>query len=310
MQEKYSKYYLAEEYGVDTDNVVVIKNGEALGNGNEQTEAEYNAMLEYFLKNDFSTEEFYEAACNLIDVQSYIDYIHTHVYLCSLDMDEGRNGALWKSTENRGTGYEDGRWRWLLYDLDYTGNTDPEYYGVSNMAELNMFTTEFRFVSGSINSLNIFDALRVNAEFTEQFVLSFMDIANTCFSEEHVQEVFEQWGEDIHWSDDFFLLRYDYAVEDLAEEFSLTGTVEELTLTMEEPEGGLITLNTCTPDLEDGTWTGCYYTDYPVTLTAEAAEGYHFVRWTGDVESSEQSISVTLTEGGVQIEAVFEKNEE
>ncbi|MCC8139707.1 MAG: CotH kinase family protein [Lachnospiraceae bacterium] len=311
IQEKYSKYYLSEEYGVDMEDVAILRNYSVTGSSDSSMEAEFAEMMEFFQNGDFSTEEAFEEACEKIDMQSYIDFMVTNIYLCNMDMSDRYNQLTWRTCEDDGTEYGDGKFRWLLYDLDYVETNHLDFYEVGNMAELNSFTAPIRFdVNGSsMDEMILFSALRDNESFREQFVTSFLDMANTCFSLEHATEVLEKWGEDIHWHNDFFLLRFDYAAEYLAEEFSLTGTLEELTLSINDTEGGSVQLNTCTPDLSDGSWSGKYYTDYPVTLTAVAASGYRFVGWTGSVTGSEETITVDLAGGGAQIEAVFEKIE-
>lgn len=76
---------------------------------------------------------------------------------------------------------------------------------------------------------------------------------------------------------------------------------------------GTVTLNSISPDLSGQNWSGRYYTDYPVALTAEAPEGYSFVGWeieggeTVSGSASDAQIQVRL-ETDTEIRAVFEEN--
>ena len=63
-------------------------------------------------------------------------------------------------------------------------------------------------------------------------------------------------------------------------------------------------VNTSVVDLSDGSWSGQYFTDYPITVTATPAPGAKFVVWQGDVESDQNTITVPM-DGGVHLEAVF-----
>lgn len=310
LQEKINKYYLHDVYGVDMDNVSIVQDWET-SEGRIESEVEYAEMLDWFAQTDFSDEQSFRRACDKIDMQSFIDFICASVYLCNMDMSEGHNHIIWKSNENRNTEYEDGKWRWILYDLDQTGGIDLEYYNVSNQAEINAFSTprQHSTTHSAIDDMVIFSALRHNEEFNKQFVLSFMDMANTCFSVENVEEVLKKNGETLHWHDDFFLLRYDNAVEHLKEEFSLSGTLEKLNLKINDPLGGYVKLNTCIPDLEDGEWSGKYYTDFSITLTAVPREGYYFAGWEGDLENTEEEITIEMVQGGIDLTAIFEKVE-
>ena len=66
-------------------------------------------------------------------------------------------------------------------------------------------------------------------------------------------------------------------------------------------KAGVISINTLTPELADGAWSGQYFVDYPITVYAKANPGYRFVGWTGDVEGYEESMDVTLKEEGTYI---------
>ena len=136
-----------------------------------------------------------------------------------------------------------------------------------------------------------------------------MDMANVNFELNNVKKVFEQWDCSIERFGDFFEKRFDYIVPYMAEEFGITGTLENVTLKINDSNAGQIKINTTIPNLESGSWTGKYYTDYPVTVMATAAKGYRFVGWTGDVASNEQAIEAEVLEDGIVLEAVFEKIE-
>lgn len=113
IQEKFSSHYLNEKYGVDRKNIFIIKNA-YVDNGKNSDINYYTELLDYFEQSDFSAEEAYEEAGRIIDIQSYIDFFCANIYLGNMDMWEGHNYVLWRSYEDRGTGYEDGRWIWQI----------------------------------------------------------------------------------------------------------------------------------------------------------------------------------------------------
>ena len=69
--------------------------------------------------------------------------------------------------------------------------------------------------------------------------------------------------------------------------------------------GGSVKINTITPDYSKGSFTGSYVTEYPVTLTAIAKEGYEFAGWTNSQETSPQ-ITVDMSTAST-LEAKFIK---
>lgn len=306
--EKYSKYYLKDIYGVDKDNVIIIKGHEAT-EGPADAYDYYSDIRGFASINDLSDPENYNRFKEKADVQSYIDYICANVYLCNMDMSETKNEMLWRTVENENTEYGDLRWRWMIYDMDCVEWLDCSYYEVEEKAAINSFSQVMQYTEMSMKDQSIYASCKNNPEFVKQFVLSFMDMANVNFSLENVKDAFEVWDTTLEGSMlTFFEHRFDYIVPYMAEEFGLTGTLEEVTLKVNDPSGGTIHLNTTTPDLSDGSWTGRYYTDYPVTVTAVPEEDYRFVGWRGSINSEENSLEAEVTAGGITLEAVFEKN--
>lgn len=307
--EKYNKYYLQEKYQVNPENVIIIKDDGAT-EGPEDAYDYYLSVLGSAAINDLSLPEEYERFKTKADIQSYIDYICANVYLCNMDMSETKNTMLWRTIENEGTEYGDGRWRWMIYDMDCVEWMNWSYYDAPEKAAVNSFTNVMQFTGMAIDEHKIYASCKKNPEFAKQFVLSFMDMANVNFSVENVERVFAKWDTELDDNlEKFFEHRFEYIVPYMAEQFDLTGTLEEVTLEVNEVEGGTIQLNTTTPDLSEGSWTGKYYTDCPVTVTAVPADGYEFVGWSGSEISESDIIEVEVREGGIILEACFRKIE-
>lgn len=135
-----------------------------------------------------------------------------------------------------------------------------------------------------------------------------MDMANVNFAVKNVKTAFEKWDrkldEDLQR---FFEHRFNYIIPYMAEEFGLTGTLEKVKLKVNDVEGGKIQLNTTIPDISDGSWSGKYYTDYPVTVTAIPNDGYEFAGWSGSVKSDSATIEAEVVNGGITLEAMFVK---
>ena len=192
--EKYSKQYFEQRYGVKGDNLLVIKDGE-ISEGTEENLLFYKWLLKQAETKDLSIPENYEEIESLMDVQSYIDYICTNVYLCNMDLSQLKNYMLWKSVEDDGTEFGDMRFRWMIYDIGaLDGQISRAYYQVNSKAEVNSFSTKGRYVGHSINEHTIYQALKANPLYCKKFVLSFMDMANVNFAIENVEKVFKQWN--------------------------------------------------------------------------------------------------------------------
>lgn len=306
--EKYNKDYLNEVYGVSPDNVILIKN-QGIGEGPENSYDIYGGLLAYVANTDLSVEENYRTLEQMADMQSYIDYICANVYLCNMDMSETKNYLCWRTIMDDGSDVGDTRWHWMMYDTDCVEWMNWSYYDASEKAEVNSFTETMQFTGMAVDEHLLYSSAKKSEIFRKQFVLSFLDMANVNFSMENVTKIFEEWNSSTDIYGSFFEHRFDYIVPYMAEEFELSGTLENVTLKINDPNGGMIHLNTTAPDLSHGSWTGKYYTDYPVTVTAIPAEGYEFAGWSGSVTADSATIEAEVLAGGITLEAVFEKTE-
>jgi len=288
LREKYNEDYMSVVYGVPKDKIEILES--------------IPLVLKNFIEeHDLSKEEDYKEFCELVDVQSYIDYMTVNLYACNMDFSEYWNYKIWRTTEKTDDFYGDGRYRWLLYDVDCFGWYGAECYKIDSFAEAGKFS------GVAMNQHMVYRALKSNEDFCRRFVLSFMDIVNHNFAYDRVAEHSAELGYDISIFSGFFENRSDVIVPALAREFELQGTLEEITLAVNDETAGYVQMNTITPDLTNGSWTGKYYTDYPVTITAVPNDGYEFVGWKcGDEIIKNTQIEVQLTEGGCLWEAVFE----
>ncbi|MDE5596808.1 MAG: hypothetical protein K2J04_03145, partial [Lachnospiraceae bacterium] len=112
--------------------------------------------------------------------------------------------------------------------------------------------------------------------------------------------------------------RKPYAVQYLKDDFCLTGSLALVEVEINNAAAGSIIVNTVELTFDDSTkWSGEYYTDYSITLSAVANEGYQFVGWkqisaidkesSDSVLSEEKSIELTFDARGISLQAVFEK---
>lgn len=300
--ERYDNQYFRQNYNVS--NPIVVKDNVPKPDTLPASEVgTYEEFMFWADHTDFSQPENYAQLLEEVDLQSYIDYISINYYLCNYDFSQWHNCILWRSPAKIDTGYRDKRWRWCLYDVDagyYAAFTD--YPGPPS--EINVFNRPFPQTDIILNQNTLFLALKQNPDSRRQFVLSFMDIGNCNFAPERIAPVLAQYGLDLDWNSGFFRDRPTHAAQHLAQEFGLTGTLETVTITTSDASLGSVQVNTSVVDLSDGSWSGQYFTDYPITVTAQPAPGAKFVGWQGDVESDQNAITVPM-DGGVHLEAVF-----
>ena len=122
--------FVEGRYSVPADNVNIIRlnGGPEAVSELERDLAQYNEVKDYVDTHDLSIDEYYTQFCEMVDIDSLIDYYCTQLFFGNGD-GYIYNNAMWRSRKKGSGSYEDGKWRFLLIDLD---NTDG--YGSSDGA--------------------------------------------------------------------------------------------------------------------------------------------------------------------------------
>lgn len=175
MQEKLEDNYIEAHYHIDTDNVTTVKNGEY--EGDEAVYQDYADFFEWAVNADMTDSANYGKFCEKIDVQSLIDFIITESYICNWDsLVNVNNTMLWRANETDDSNpYADGKWRFMLYDTEYSAGFNGMEYTYNYIANMDN--------SGEIGSMgSLFYNLINNDEFSAQFIKSYEAAITTNFS--------------------------------------------------------------------------------------------------------------------------------
>ncbi len=336
LQERYaSEAYMEGHYGLNTDDYYLLAGslyGYKAKNHKEDTlkatETSFRILRDFAASADLSDDKNYDKLCSMMDIDSFIDVYAARLYSADAD---------WSWYKNMYLLFYDNKWHWLIYDIDggfgAFANSDPD---MDSFSQPRLIKTE------SLATDPFFPHLMENDRFRRQFVNTFMDLANYTFEENKVrgeltdfytryreacakssarypEEVWSLRGDlqTNFYQDlcteliDFFSQRDDYIIPYMQSYFSLTGNKVSVTIHNDQPEAGRIRINSISPDLDkEGNWTGSYFTDYPVTLTAQPEEGWQFVGWktkTGTL-ADKTALSTDLSfDGDTKVTALFKK---
>lgn len=315
LMEKYGDDYLEENYGVTAGEAVIAKDNKI--EGEDPADRVYlDELKQYVVEHDFLTEEEYQELNTVIDMQSYLDYYATEAYIERSGDWPIYNEACWRSKEKGKDTYHDGRWRWMIYDV--------------NWSCLSRNQVEENTIAYIKENDKLFYKLSQNKNFQRDFTITVCDLMNSVFKTENVaprlmsliertktsvlRDLKKYYGDNITIEDyekevddlsGFFIERSPYMLQYLKEEFGLRGTVENVSVGCST--GGSVQLNTIMIPAETECFTGQYFTDYPIELAAIPEEGYRFVGWSGDVTGGSASMEVRIKTGGVVLQALFEK---
>ena len=107
IREKTDTSYVERHYGYSKEEIDFIESNNVVKAGSIDS---YNQLLNYVNNNDMKSEEVYKYLETQIDMQELANYWVTVTYF---DQFDPMNIKFYKAKEN-------GKWRWILFDLDQT----------------------------------------------------------------------------------------------------------------------------------------------------------------------------------------------
>ena len=330
LTERVSDDFINSHYGIKKSDVIIVKNDE-LEEGTEQDFKDWQELVKKYATADMTNKENYEDFCKNFDVQSYIDYFAAQIYWSNSDWPQ-RNLAAWKTNAVDETNpYADGKWRMFLFD---TESGQGLYDSQNNSVNTNSFNL---IASKTDDCSRMFINLLSNEEFREQYTVTMMDLANYNFDPEktasainyykdnYKQQILdtyerffsnslsgqrgeEKFEKEYRTITNFYQNREQYITQYMQRGFGLKGSLAKVDIT-NNAEKGTVCLNTLTLD-GLSSWSGEYFTDYPITVKALPNEGCTFERWEvsgADIDSSKLTsaeLEIPLS-GAVSVRAVY-----
>ncbi len=318
IREKINEHYAAALGDTGPDDVDIIGldtdqpagDPEIIGGDAEH----YELMLAFVGSADMQTAHALETVGSMMDVDSFIDYMITQIFVGNTDW-PGNNVKLWRPRT------ADGRWRWILFDLDFGfGRWNPEDFRHNTLA----FAAEPNGPQWPNPpwSTFLFRKLLENSAFRTAFVNRYADFLNAYFDADAMNSVLDnvqaliasempdhiaRWGGSYSgWLGQISNLRYfarnrGAAADAHVQAFFGLGSRQPITI--DATGGGFVSVNRLRVDRFP--WTGNYYPAVPLPLTANSYPGYRFTGWTGSVESGDRTISVN-TLRALSLQANFE----
>ena len=327
IMERVSDDFLKSHFGIEKDSAAIIKNGE-LEEGTDADLNDWNQLMQTCASSDMSNAQNYAQLCEKLDIQSYIDYFAAQIYWNNSDWPQN-NLAVWRaSVPEEGNPYADGKWRMFLFDTEFSTGL----YGTTTTVNTNAFE---RIAKENKPACQMFTNLLKNEEFSEQFAVTLMDLANENFKQENTDSVISYYdsfrqqivatlkrygaGQGFGGSAEntyssavdtvksFFSQRKNSVIEHMKRATGISGQTNTLTVS-NQSSSGTVKVNTIT--MNNDKWSGEYLDSLTMKLTAEPAEGASFSHWevTGATlsasELSNPTIEFKLT-SDVTVSAVY-----
>ena len=332
--EEYSDHAIENNFGVANQNVIIIKNGR-VEDGVESDIEIYEQMFDFISQGDMTDPALYQQAADMLDLPGFAQYCAYHLYIANADgIFQNNNWMIWRARDNDGTAYGDGKWRFLLFDTEHSADIWGDGRDFLNDNITDAITND-----GSEHEdrhpQKLFHSLYQNEDFRREFIMALCDLRNINYSTPRVEAALKElspiyqklmrdtylrfgpdwialWSLDTHQANEIEQLatymrgRYDKFPYLLKKIIGFDYPVEA-TVTVSDAALGTVQVNrTAIPQTN---YTGLYFTEYPITLTAIPAEGGTFKGWTADgaTLSSETDATITVSfEKAFTVQAIFE----
>lgn len=281
LRERSNADLLYTTHGLDDDEVKILDQSTISG------DPEYLDMLNYILLNDITKADVYEQLKTKMDVNNYINYLITQIYLGNYDWPHN-NIKMWKKKEN-------GKWRWILFDTDFGFNL---YDG--SLHTFNSLTYALGENTGKSTqpwATRLFSRLVLNESFRNTLIDRFSVHLSTSFQSQRVNFIIDslaakirpeityhknRWGTDRAFETDintmktFSSARASNMLNFIRNRF-LSGTaIQSITLSSNNTKASYMFNN---EPISDNAVTLQSYSGRNYTLKANPVKGYIFKHW-------------------------------
>jgi hypothetical protein len=330
IQEKLTDDFIEKNYLIKSKDVALIKDNE-LEEGKEEEVTKFKEFCKEYIKKDLANKEIYEEVKKFIDVNSFIELYAGEIYISNNDW-PGKNDGEWRNTgkEIEGNEYSDGKWRFIIFDLDLSmrgGGGGGNRWGGFPSSSFNHALS--RIQRAPLNYL-FFALIKNNSDFQRKFVNVYCDLANDVYTPKKVNKILNKYREELtnsvadsllRWArsnsnsnsklelfsnyrtnylrsldslSNFYEKRANITMPDMKKFLGLKGNLVDLNIEIKGK--GKVQINTIIPEINDGKWTGKYFTRIPIPIKAIPDAGYTFKRWSGFIESTKKNEEIILLE--------------
>jgi len=308
VRERMDEHFVTSTYGLGLDEFDLLEKKATVLAGSAVA---WNALYAYLKANDPARPEVYAYLKTQIDIDEFINYQILEIYADNIDWPHN-NIRYWRA-------HDDGRWRWMVYDLDAAFGRATKGY--------NNNTFKFAAAANGNRAYNAFILRRLmnNAEFKAAFGQRFAAHLNTTYEPARVRALIDDMAAAIapqmpahiarwrrpkslaFWQSEVGRLR---AFADLRpgylwgylNDFLKSPGLTTLAVHHNPAQGRVTVAGVDVP----AHYEGAHFRALPLQLAAEPLPGYVFVEW-AETGETDPTPAVVLS-GAATWTAVFEEN--
>ncbi|MFM2207075.1 MAG: hypothetical protein RL213_1050 [Bacteroidota bacterium] len=288
------------------------ESGSTIDPGTDYSSALFWEIYNYTQSHDPGTGAYYAWIDGHIDLKNLTDYFICETYVNNDDWLGywTNNIKMWNE---RGPG---GKLHYLMYDLDMGFG-----YGGSSVTQDRLSLARVPVPPAFSYSSEIFDTILYNPTFRRYFINRYADLMNSTFLRDSLNPVLSSysdsiapdlpeqflrwgndmtiWGSNINDMKNWYYRRTSYVRSHILSNFANFGVTSQVTWTLDvnPPGAGRILISTIIPPVYP--WSGVYFNNNPVTITAIPNPGYTFDHWVSNTlgnTNTSQSVTVNYTQ--------------
>jgi hypothetical protein len=308
LQEKYTRYNIAHAIGAQKDDIEKYE-------PNEINSARFGGYYNQ-LRQDLNDPKRMESLERQVDMTDMLKHYAVNLIMNNVDWPY-HNFLSWKCAETSSSAYGDGKVRFFLYDLDAVYQDTTGYEVPDEFAYLMEEPVE--------DATDTLYLLMQSELYRTRFVNMVCDLTATVYQEDHVLRLIEEEDEKLAGSMELYYteeerMRQQTAVDRMKEAAEESGirvheglqeylkAADPYTLRLELPDGIQVSFSEIR--LKGGeSYTGTYYHNYPLTLTAEPENGQEFYGWLvngEEVRTAELLLDESCTADEMYIQLITE----
>ena len=307
LRDKADEAFVEQNYDLDADtDFDMIEGRDEVNAGNMVA---WKALYSFISTKDLRIQSNYEYVKSQVDIDEFMNYYITEIYINNSDWPD-TNIRYWRA-------YDNGRWRWVLYDLDF--GFEASAADANLLDELLTCTDCSEF---TIYQATVFRKLMANTEFRHAFVQRFASHISLTFSTDRVNGMIDAFRSGIEpempahiarWGSPSSMAEWDAKIGDLRSFGDLrpANMTAHLNSYLGSPGMAELTVNTeGSGDMyiagvraPGNNYSGMYFKTIPVTLEAMPQPGWLFKLWQ-ETGSTNPRHTIVMS-GGLSRTAVF-----
>jgi hypothetical protein len=198
IRELYDNKYIEHHYG--HTHIDMLENANMVKYGSNK---HYNDLISFLREENISDDDNMEWVRGQMDTEDFRDYHIVQVFSMNTDQ-PGKNDRFWRPAT------DDGKWRWLLWDMDDTFHfgTHNNYHrdglvfctGLDSISDpvVNQSTPPPGWAPNGPDQTFPLRALLMNEDFRNDFINRFADLLNTAFQPLYLKKVIDSFHDQIH----------------------------------------------------------------------------------------------------------------